>query len=256
MDCRDHGSQRVRHIWVTFTFTFHSDAVKDWRQEEKWVTEDEMVGWHHWLNGHEIEQTPGDGKGQGSLACCSPWACKDLGMTKWLNYFKFLFQLCQLSSQVLKDDAVKVLQSICLQIWKTEQWPQGWKRSVFIPIPKKGNAKQCSDYYTNALMSHFSKVMLKILQVRLHQDVNLELPDVQAGFKKDRGTRDQIANIRWIIKKAWKFQENIYFCFIDHTKVFDLRGSLLTVQNSSGDGNSRPSDLLPEKSVCRSRSNS
>ena len=97
--------------------------------------------------------------------------------------------------QILKDDAVKVLHLICQQIWKTQQWPQDWKRSVFIPIPKKGNAKECSDYHTIALISQASKVMLKILQARLQQYVNRELPDVQAGFRKGRGTRDQIANI-------------------------------------------------------------
>ena len=103
--------------------------------------------------------------------------------------------------QILKDDAVKVLHSICQQISKTQQWPWGWKKSVFIPIPKKGNAKECSNYCTITLISHASKVMLKILQARLHQYVNCELPDVQAGFRKGRGTRDQIANICWIIKK-------------------------------------------------------
>ena len=103
--------------------------------------------------------------------------------------------------QILKDDAVKVLHSICQQVWKTQQWPQDWKGSVFILIPKKGNAKECSNYSTTALISHASKVMLKILQVRLQQHVNHELPDVQAGFRKGRGTRDQIANIHWIIKK-------------------------------------------------------
>ena len=101
--------------------------------------------------------------------------------------------------QILKDDAVKVLHSICQQIWKTQQWPQDWKRSVFIPIPKKGNAKECSYYHTTALISHASKVMLKILQARLQQYVNRELPDIQAGFRKGRGTRDQIANICWIV---------------------------------------------------------
>ena len=104
--------------------------------------------------------------------------------------------------QILKDDTVKVLHSICQQIWKTQQWPQDWKRSVFIPIPKKGNAKEFSDYHTIALISHASKVMLKTLQARLQQYVNREFPDVQAGFRKDRGIRGQIANIRWIIEKA------------------------------------------------------
>ena len=122
--------------------------------------------------------------------------------------------------QILKDDAVKVLYSICQQIWKTQQWPQDWKRSIFIPIPKKGNAKECSNYQTIALISHASKVMLKILQARLQQYVNHELPDIQAGFRKGRGTRDQIANICWIIEKAREFQKNIYFCFIDYAKIF------------------------------------
>ena len=108
--------------------------------------------------------------------------------------------------QILKDDAVKVLHSICQQIWKT-QWPQDWKRSVFIPIPKKGNAKECSNYYTIALISHTSRVMLKILQARLQQYVNHELSDVQAGFRKGRGTRDQFANIHWIMQKAREFQK-------------------------------------------------
>ena len=103
--------------------------------------------------------------------------------------------------QILKDDSVKVLHSICQQIWKTQQWPQDWKSSVFIPIPKKGNAKECSNYHTIALMSHASKVMVKILQARPQQYVNHELPDVQAGFRKGRGTRDQIANIHWIMEK-------------------------------------------------------
>ena len=103
--------------------------------------------------------------------------------------------------QIVKADAVKVPCSICQQNRKTQQWPRDWKRSVFIPIPKKGNAKECSNYSTTALISHASKVMLKILQVRLQQHVNHELPDVQAGFRKGRGTRDQIANIHWIIKK-------------------------------------------------------
>ena len=107
--------------------------------------------------------------------------------------------------QILKDDAVKVLHSICQQIWKTQQWPQDWKRSVFTPISKKTNAKECSNYRTIALISHASKVMLKILQARLQQYVNRELPDVQAGFRKGRGTRDQIANIRWIIKNSRQF---------------------------------------------------
>ena len=102
-----------------------------------------------------------------------------------------------------------------------QQWPQNWKRSVFIPIPKKGNANECSNYCTIALISHTSKVRLKILQARLQQYMNRELPDVQAGFRKGRGTTEQIANIRWITEKASEFQKNIYFCFIDYAKAFD-----------------------------------
>ena len=112
--------------------------------------------------------------------------------------------------QILKDDAI-VLHSICQQIWKTQQWPQDWKRLVFIPIPKKGNAKECSNYHTIVLISRASKVILKILQDRLPQYVNREISDVQPGFRKGRGTRDQITNICWIIEKAKEFQKNIYF---------------------------------------------
>ena len=108
-----------------------------------------------------------------------------------------------------------------LQIWKTQQWLWDWKRSVFIPVAKKRNAKECSNYCTIKLISHASKVMLKILQARLQQYVNHELSDVQAGFRKGRGTRDQITNIRWIMEKAREFQKNIYFCFIDYAKAFD-----------------------------------
>ena len=116
---------------------------------------------------------------------------------------------------------MKILHSICQQIWKTQQWTRDWKRSVFIPIPKKGNAKEYSNYDTIALISHASKLMLKMLQARLQQYMNREFPDVQAGFRKGRGTRDQIANIRWIIEKAREFQKNIYFCFMDCAKAFD-----------------------------------
>ena len=122
--------------------------------------------------------------------------------------------------QILKVDAVKVLHSIWQQIWKTQQWPQDWKQLVFIPISKKGNAKECSNYRTIALTSQASKVMLKILQVRLQQYVNREPPDVQAGFRKGKGTRDQIANIHWIMEKAREFQKNIYFLSIDYAKAF------------------------------------
>ena len=123
--------------------------------------------------------------------------------------------------QILKDDAVKVLHSVCQQIWESQQWPQDWKRSVFISIPKKGNAKEYPNYHTIAPILQASKAMLKILEARLQQYVNCELPDVQAGFRKGRGTRDKIANIHWIIEKAREFQKNIYFCFIDYAKAFD-----------------------------------
>ena len=155
----------------------------------------------------------------------------------------------------LFDDAVKVLHSICQQIWKTQQWPQDWKRSLFIPIPKRGNAKEFSNYYTIALISHAIKVMVKILRARLQQYVSHELPDVQAGFRKGRGTRDQITNIHWIIEKAREFQKNIYFCFIDYAKAFDCvdHNKLWKILRDVG---TRPPDLPPEKFVCRSRSNS
>ena len=131
----------------------------------------------------------------------------------------------------------------------------GLKRSVFIPIQKKGNAKECSNYRTIALISHASKVMLKILQARLQQYVNHEPPDVQAGFRKGRGTRDQIANICWIMEKAREFQKNIYFCFIDCAKAFDYVDHN-KLENSERDENTRPADLPLEKPVCRSGSNS
>ena len=156
--------------------------------------------------------------------------------------------------QILKDDAVKVLHSICQQIWKTQQWPQDRKRSVFIPIPKKGNAKESSNYHTIALISHASKVMFKILQARLQQYMNRELPGVQGGFRKGRENRNQIANIHWIIEKAREFQKNIY-CFVDYAKAFDYVDykkwwKILKRWNT------RPPYPPPEKSVCRSGSNS
>ena len=131
--------------------------------------------------------------------------------------------------QILKDDALKVLHSICQQIWKSPQWPQDQKRSVFIPIPKKDNAKECSDYRTIALISHTNKLMLKILQARLQQYVNQELPDVQDGFRKGRGTKDQIASVHWIIEKAKEFQKNISASL---TMLKPLCGSQQTVENS------------------------
>ena len=152
-----------------------------------------------------------------SLECEVEWTLESITMNEDIGGDGFPVELFQ----ILKDDAVKVLQSICQQIWKTQQWPQDWRRSVFIPIPKKGNAKECSNYRTVALISNSSKVMLKILQARLQQYVNCELSDVQAGFGKRRGTRDQIANIHWPIKKSREFQKNISSCFIDYAKAFD-----------------------------------
>ena len=143
---------------------------------------------------------------------------------------------------------MKVLHSICQQIWKTQQWPQDWKRSVFIPIPK-------NDQTTAQLHSSHTLVMLKILQARLQQYVNCELPNVQAGFRKGRGTRDQIANIRWIMEKAREFQKNIYFCFIDYAKAIDCVDHN-KLENSESNWNTRPPDLPLEKPVCRSGSNS
>ena len=157
--------------------------------------------------------------------------------------------------QILKDNVVEVLHSICPQICKTQQWPQDWKRSVFIPIPKKGNAKECSNDRTIALISHTSKVMLKIFQAGLQQYVNQEFPDVQTGFRKGRETRHQIASIYWITEKAREFQKNIYFCFIDYAKVLDCvdHKKLWKILR---DGNTRQPYLPPIKPVCRSRSNS
>ena len=157
--------------------------------------------------------------------------------------------------QILEDDAVKVLHSKCQQIWTTQQWPQDWKRSVFILVPKEGKAKECSNYCTVTLISHASKVMLKILQARLQQYVNCELPDVQAGFRKGRGTREHIASIHWIIKKTRELQKNIYFCLIDYAKFYDSVDHN-KLENCSRVRNTIPPDLSPEKSVCRSRGNS
>ena len=153
--------------------------------------------------------------------------------------------------QVLNDDAVKWLHSIWQQIWKTQQWPQDWKTPVFTPIPKKVNAKECSNYHTIIHISHASKVMLKILQARLQQYMNRELLDAQAGFRKSSGTRDQIANTHWIIEKAREFQS---MKLIDYAKAFDCVDHN-KLENSSRDGNTRPLYLTPEKPVCRTRNN-
>ena len=140
-----------------------------------------------------------------TLECKVKWALGSITMNKVSGGDGIPVELFQ----ILEDDAMKVLHSICQQIWKTQQWPQDWKMSVFIPIPKKGNAKECSNYHTIALISHSSKVMLKILQARFQRYMNCELPDVQPGFRKGRETREQIANICWIIEKAGEFQKNI-----------------------------------------------
>ena len=151
------------------------------------------------------------------LECEVKWALESITMNKASGGDGISVELFQ----ILKDDVVTVLHSTCQQIWKTQQWPQDWKRSVFIPIPNNDNAKELSNYCTIALISHASKVMLEILQARFQQYMNRELPDDQAGFRKGRGTRDQTANISWINKKAREFQKNIYFCFIDYAKAFD-----------------------------------
>ena len=162
------------------------------------------------------------------------------------------FQLSYL--KILQYDAVKVLHLVCQQIWKTQQWPQDWKRSVFIPIPKKSNDKDYSNYHIITLISHSRKVMLKVIQTRLQQYVNWELTDVQAGFWRGRWTRDQIANMSWIMEKAREFQKNIYFWFIDYSKAFDYvaHNKLWEILR---DVNTRPPYLSPENSVCGSRCN-
>ena len=164
------------------------------------------------------------------------------------------FQLS--SSKSWKMMLCKCCTQYCQQIWKTQQWPQDWKRSVFIPIPKKGNVKECSNHHTIALTSHASKVMLKILQARLQQYVNHELPDVQAGFRKGRGTRVQISNICWIIKKNKRVPEKHLFLPYWLCQSLWLCGSQSTLENSERDGNTRLPDLPIEKFVCASGSNS
>ena len=139
--------------------------------------------------------------------------------------------------------------------WKTQQWPQDWKRSVFIPIPKKSNTKECSNYRTIALISHASKAMLKILQARLQQYVNHELRDVQASFRKGRGTRDQIANICWITEKARDSRKTSISALLTMPKPLTV-WITINCGKPERDGNTRPPDLPLEKSVCRSGSNS
>ena len=170
--------------------------------------------------------------------------------------YLFGFPYCSWASQ---SKNTKVLHSICQQIWKTQHWPQDWKRSAFIPVPKKGNAKECSNYRTVALISHASKVMLTIVHARFQQYVNHELPDSQVGFRKGRGTGDQTANICWIIKKARVPEKTlllIYWLKPIYCQSLSLCGSQQTVENYSRDGTTRPPDLPHKKSVCRSGSNS
>ena len=158
----------------------------------------------------------------------------------------------ELQLSYFKSEKMMVLHSIRQQIWKTQQWTQDWKRSVFIPIPKKSNAKECSNCHTIALISHASEVMLKILQARLQQYMNCELPDVQAGFRKGRGTRDQIANIYWLIKKSKRFPEKyLLLLYWLHQNFWLCRLQKKNVENSERDRNTRRPDLPFEKSVCR-----
>ena len=151
------------------------------------------------------------------LECEVKWALESITMNKASGGDGIPVELFQ----ILKNDAVKVLHLIRQQIWKTQQWPQDWKRAVFIPIRKKDNGKECSNYHRIVLILHTCKVMHKILPARLQQYVNHELSFVQAGFRKGRGISDQIANICWIMEKAREFQKNSYFCFIDYAKAFD-----------------------------------
>ena len=157
--------------------------------------------------------------------------------------------------QILKDDAVKVLHSICQQIWKIQQWPKDWKRSVFIPISTKGNAKEYSNYHTTVHNSHASKVMLKILQSRLQQYMNRELPNVEAEFRKCRRTREKIANIHWIIEKAREFRKKTSNATLITLKPLTVWITKNLWKIPEGHRNTRPPYLLPEKPVCRLRSN-
>ena len=152
------------------------------------------------------------------LECEIKWALESTAVTKASGCDGIPVELFK----TLKDDAIKMVHPICQQIWKTQQWPQDWKRSTLIPILKKGSTKECANHQTIALISHASKVMLKILHAGFQHYANQELPDVQAGFRKGRGSSgsiDQIVNIHWIIKKAKEFQKNIYLCFIDYAKA-------------------------------------
>ena len=186
------------------------DIKKRWQEYTEELYEKDL----HYPDNHDSMNTHLE---PDILECEVKWALESITMNKARGSDGILAELFQ----ILKDDAVKVLHSICQQIWKTQPWPQDWKRSYFIPIPKKGNAQECSNDHTIALISHTSKVMLKIPQARLQQYVNCELPDVQAGFRKGRGTRDQIATSAGSWKKQESSRKTSYFCFIDYAKAFD-----------------------------------
>ena len=175
---------------------------------------------HKRLNDPDNHDSVGTHLEPDTLECKVKWALGSITMNKASGSDGIPVELFQ----ILKDDAVKVLHLIRQLIWKTQQWPQDWERSVFTLIPKKDNAKECSNYCTTVLISHASRVMFKILGARHQQCINCKLPNVQARFRKDRGTGDQIANIHWIMEKAREFQKNIYFCFIDYAKAFDCVG--------------------------------
>ena len=204
--------------------TFHAkmDSIKDWNGMELTEAEDIKQRWQEYTELLNKKDLHGTDNHNGVITYLKPdiprwevkWALGSIIANKANGGDGIPVKLFQ----ILKDDAVKMLHSICQQIWKAQQWPPDWKRSVFIPIPKKGNAKECSNYRTIGLISHASKVMLKFLQARLQQYVNCELPDVQAEFSKGRGTRDQISTGS---SKKQEFQKNIYFCFINYAKAFD-----------------------------------
>ena len=162
------------------------------------------------------------------LECEVKWALGGTAVNKASGWDGIPVELFK----TLKDDAIKALHSICQQIWKTQQQPQDWKRSILIPLPKKGSTKECANQPAIAVISYASKVVLKILHARLQHYVNQELPDVEPRFLKGRGTRDQIVNIHWIIEKAREFQKNTYLCFTDYAKAFDWVDHKKTVESS------------------------
>ena len=197
------GSQRVRHDWATeLNWTEAEDIKKRWQEYTEELYKKD-------LNDPDDHDSVITHLEPDILEYEVKWALESITTNKASGGDGIPAELFQ----ILRDGAVKVLHSICQQIWKTQKWPQGWKRSVFIPIPKKGNAKECSNYCTVAHISHTSKVVLKILKVRLQQYMNWEIPDVEAAFRKGRGTRDQNANISWIIEKARECQKKHLLLF-------------------------------------------